>query len=127
MNAFDKFHPFDSNPLYALMHESIYMNGDNNSSNWAAERAIKERASDWDPVAPEHGDDGVLFTGEWMKTISCKIFVFVHLVLFAAAASAEDVAVLKPVRKLISPPVAVAVVVAGALLLDPPTFKPAGL
>ena len=64
MNAFDKFHPFDSNPLYALMHESIYMNGDNNSSNWAAERAIKERASDWDPVAPEHGDDGVLFTGE---------------------------------------------------------------
>ena len=35
------------------MHESIYMNGDNNSSNWAAERAIKERASDWDPIAPE--------------------------------------------------------------------------
>ena len=64
MNAFDKFHPFDSNPLYALMHESIYMNGDGNSSNWAAERAIKERASEWDPVAPEHGNDGVLFTGE---------------------------------------------------------------
>ena len=42
---------------------------------------------------------GVLFTGEWMKTISCKIFVFVPLVFFAAAASAEDVAVVKPVRK----------------------------
>ena len=64
MNAFDKFHPFDSNPLYALMHESIYMNGDNNASNWAAERAIKERASEWDPIAPEGEDDGILFTGE---------------------------------------------------------------
>jgi hypothetical protein len=35
-HAFDQQMPWDSNPLYALMHESIYCQGA--ASNWAAHR-----------------------------------------------------------------------------------------
>jgi pimeloyl-ACP methyl ester carboxylesterase len=64
MNAFDKFHAFDSNPLYAILHESIYMDGHGIASNFAAERAIQERSNEFDPLSPQNIEDGMLFTGE---------------------------------------------------------------
>ena len=75
LKAADDAHAFDTNPLYALAHESIYCNGGGVASAWAAERALRdfnethdsvfdaaktlEKASDGDA-----GDAKVYFTGE---------------------------------------------------------------
>ena len=61
-------HAFDTNPLYAILHESIYCNGGGPSA-WAAEAAIRRRwAGAFDPIeaAAAIDDDAtrVLFTGE---------------------------------------------------------------
>ena len=37
-----KAHAFDTNPLYAVAHESIYCNGGEVASDWAAERALRD-------------------------------------------------------------------------------------
>lgn len=38
--------PYDTNPLYAIMHESIYISGDGveGPSGWSAERVLAEDA-----------------------------------------------------------------------------------
>ena len=61
-------HAFDTNPLYAILHESIYCNGGGPSA-WAAEAAIRRRwAGAFYPIeaAAAIDDDAtrVLFTGE---------------------------------------------------------------
>lgn len=60
--------PFDTNPLYALMHESIYCQGA--ASNWAAHRVRDEFGDQFDAVKAAENGQPVLFTGEmvfpWM-------------------------------------------------------------
>jgi len=67
--AFDAHHGFDTNPLYAIMHESIYCQPGGQASNWAAQRRVEKEAS-FDAVAATKAGKRVLFTGEmvfpWM-------------------------------------------------------------
>ncbi|KAG9445498.1 hypothetical protein H6P81_011626 [Aristolochia fimbriata] len=68
LKAFESWHSWDTNPLYALLHESIYCQGA--SSNWSAHRIICEHDSLFDAVKAAKEDRPVLFTGEmifpWM-------------------------------------------------------------
>ncbi|PNW85587.1 hypothetical protein CHLRE_03g193700v5 [Chlamydomonas reinhardtii] len=63
--AFDAWHSWDSNPLYALVHEAIYCQG-GEASNWAADRVRAQEpfASQFDAVAAAEEGRRVLFTGE---------------------------------------------------------------
>ncbi|KAA6418622.1 MAG: peptidase family [Trebouxia sp. A1-2] len=61
--------PWDTNPLYAIMHESIYCNL--GASNWAAHRVRQQDfADDFDAIAAANAGKPVLMTGEmvfpWM-------------------------------------------------------------
>lgn len=48
--AFESWMSWDTNPLYALLHESIYCQGA--ASNWAAHRVREQQfAADFDAVA----------------------------------------------------------------------------
>jgi len=66
----DSWHAWDSNPLYAVLHESIYCQG--GASAWAAERVRGEApfAELFDAIARAEADLPVYFTGEmifpWM-------------------------------------------------------------
>ncbi|XP_024989423.1 uncharacterized protein LOC112523959 [Cynara cardunculus var. scolymus] len=68
LNAFEKWLSFDTNPLYALMHESIYCQGA--ASRWAANRVRTEHESKLDAVKAAKEGRPVLLTGEmvfpWM-------------------------------------------------------------
>ncbi|KAK9810112.1 hypothetical protein WJX72_005044 [[Myrmecia] bisecta] len=69
LKGFEAHMPWDVNPLYAILHESIYCQGA--ASNWAAHRVLQEEASsDFDAVAAARSGLPVLFTGEmvfpWM-------------------------------------------------------------
>lgn len=60
------FLPWDTNPLYAVLHESIYCQGQ--ASNWAAESIRKELfEKDFDAINAEEEGREVLFTGELKK------------------------------------------------------------
>ncbi len=56
--------PFDSNPLYALLHEACYANG--GATGWSAQRVLDEAAfaASYDPVAAAQAGRPVLLTGE---------------------------------------------------------------
>ncbi|KDD75609.1 hypothetical protein H632_c594p1, partial [Helicosporidium sp. ATCC 50920] len=68
---FDSWASWDTNPLYALLHESIYCQGDE-ASLWAAQRALDapELRREFDAVAAARENRQVNFTGEmvfpWM-------------------------------------------------------------
>lgn len=62
LNAYEKWLDFDSNPLYALMHESIYCQGA--SSSWSAHRIRAENESQFDASKAVKEGRPVLFTGE---------------------------------------------------------------
>lgn len=68
LNAFDNWLDFDTNPLYALMHESIYCQGA--SSRWSAHRISAENDSKFDALKAAKEGRPILFTGEmifpWM-------------------------------------------------------------
>jgi len=71
---FDSAQPFDDNPIYYWLHESIYANGPENSpSNWAAERAYLDKPEEFDyqQTCQEDNSSPVLFFGEmvfpWMS------------------------------------------------------------
>lgn len=63
---------FDTNPLYALLHESAYCNGPGQAAMWAAQRVREEEFADDFPELMEGltSDRPVYFTGEmvfpWM-------------------------------------------------------------
>ncbi|KAI7844714.1 hypothetical protein COHA_001802 [Chlorella ohadii] len=66
---FDSWMAWDTNPLYAILHESIYCQGA--ASNWAAHRIREaEYAAEFDAVARAKAGKPVMFTGEmvfpWM-------------------------------------------------------------
>ena len=58
--AFDAMLPFDTMPLYALLHEPIYAQG--NASGWAADRSLSQ-FPEFTRV-PVNGPEPILFTGE---------------------------------------------------------------
>lgn len=68
LNDYDKWLGFDSNPLYAILHESIFCQGD--SSRWSAHRIRSEIDSEFDAIKAAKQGRPVLFTGEmifpWM-------------------------------------------------------------
>jgi pimeloyl-ACP methyl ester carboxylesterase len=71
LKSFDEAMSFDTNPLYAILHESIYCQG-NVASGWAAHRVRnREEYRDlFDAVARARENKAVYFTGEmvfpWM-------------------------------------------------------------
>ncbi|XP_058100166.1 uncharacterized protein LOC131245026 isoform X2 [Magnolia sinica] len=68
LKAFENWMAFDTNPLYALLHESIYCQGA--SSQWSAHRVRDEFEDMFDPIKAAKENRSVLFTGEmifpWM-------------------------------------------------------------
>lgn len=67
--AFESWMSWGTNPLYVLLHESIYCQGA--ASNWAAHRVREQHyAAEFDAVAAARAGRPVLFTGEmvfpWM-------------------------------------------------------------
>jgi pimeloyl-ACP methyl ester carboxylesterase len=75
--------PFDSNPLYALIHEACYANG--GATGWAAQRALDACGGTLgavlDPVAAARAGRAVPFTGE-------MVFPFMF----------DDIASLRPLK-----------------------------
>ncbi|XP_050235601.1 uncharacterized protein LOC126685718 [Mercurialis annua] len=68
LKAFENWLDFDSNPLYALLHESIYCQGA--SSKWAAHRIMAEDNGQFNAIKAAKEGRPVFFTGEmvfpWM-------------------------------------------------------------
>ncbi|KAH9604144.1 hypothetical protein KSS87_010484, partial [Heliosperma pusillum] len=68
LNAFERWSAFNTNPLYAILHEVIYCQGA--ASRWAAERVRNAHGSKFDAVKAAKEGHPVLFTGEmifpWM-------------------------------------------------------------
>ncbi|KAK9279410.1 hypothetical protein L1049_013089 [Liquidambar formosana] len=68
LNTFENWLGFDTNPLYALMHESIYCQGA--PSRWSANRIRAEDEGKFDAIKAAKEGRHVLFTGEmifpWM-------------------------------------------------------------
>ncbi|XP_030490726.2 uncharacterized protein LOC115707044 [Cannabis sativa] len=68
LDAFEKSNAFNTNPLYALLHESIYCEGA--SSRWSAHRIRADHDSNFDAIKAAKESRPVLFTGEmifpWM-------------------------------------------------------------
>ncbi|KAF7826103.1 Proline iminopeptidase [Senna tora] len=68
LSSFEKWLGFDTNPLYAIMHESIYCQGA--PSRWSANRIMAECESKFDAIKAAREGHPVLFTGEmifpWM-------------------------------------------------------------
>ncbi|XP_015961876.2 uncharacterized protein LOC107485849 isoform X1 [Arachis duranensis] len=68
LSSFEKSLVFDTNPLYALMHESIYCQG--SPSRWSAHRIRNEINDKFDAIKAAREGLPVLFTGEmifpWM-------------------------------------------------------------
>ncbi|KAL6982060.1 hypothetical protein U1Q18_023676 [Sarracenia purpurea var. burkii] len=75
LNAFDKWLDFDTNPLYALLHESIYCQGA--SSRWSALRIRAEDEGKFDANLAAKEGRPVPFTGEmifpWMFEEICAL------------------------------------------------------
>jgi hypothetical protein len=65
LKSFDCMLAFDTNPLYALLHESIYCQGSSDGSRWAAQRVRDEHFHDvFDAEASAASGGRVMFTGE---------------------------------------------------------------
>ncbi|KAE8781337.1 proline iminopeptidase [Hordeum vulgare] len=62
LKEFDMWVGFDQNPLYALLHESIYCEG--SSSKWTADKIFNENRSLFDPVKATEEGRPVYLTGE---------------------------------------------------------------
>ncbi|KDQ18571.1 hypothetical protein BOTBODRAFT_28963 [Botryobasidium botryosum FD-172 SS1] len=59
----DANQPFDRNPLYAVLHESIYCQGE--ASRWSAERVVNQDPQfSWPHVKGLKDDNPIYFTGE---------------------------------------------------------------
>ncbi|XP_061360162.1 uncharacterized protein LOC133304183 isoform X2 [Gastrolobium bilobum] len=68
LSSFEKWLSFDTNPLYAILHESIYCQG--SPSRWSASRIRTEVEDKFDAIKAAREGLPVLFTGEmifpWM-------------------------------------------------------------
>ena len=55
---------WDTNPLYALLHEAIYCQGPDSASGWAAQRVLDaEFSADFDAALACANGAPVMFTG----------------------------------------------------------------
>ncbi len=62
--GFDGWGAWDTNPLYALLHEAIYCQGHNSRSGWAAQRVRDaEYSADFDAALAVANGAPVMFTG----------------------------------------------------------------
>ncbi|KMZ60182.1 hypothetical protein ZOSMA_5G00440 [Zostera marina] len=68
LNSFERWLEFDTNPIYALLHESCYCQ--DAASNWSANKIRNELGNLFDPVKATQECRPVFFTGEmvlpWM-------------------------------------------------------------
>ncbi|OMO64393.1 Alpha/beta hydrolase-1 [Corchorus capsularis] len=68
LNGYESWLSFDTNPLYAILHESIYCQGA--SSRWSAHRVRADHDSKFDAIKAAKEGRPILFTGEmifpWM-------------------------------------------------------------
>lgn len=68
LSSFEKWLSFDTNPLYAILHESIYCQG--SASEWSASSIRTEVENKFDAIRAAKEGHPVLFTGEmifpWM-------------------------------------------------------------
>jgi hypothetical protein len=62
LKDFDVWMNWDTNPLYAVLHESIYCQGA--ASGWAAHRVREEGGAAFDAVTQARNGQPVLFTGK---------------------------------------------------------------
>ena len=73
MQAFCAQCGWDVNPLYAVLHESIYCQGA--ASNWAAQRVREQHfAAEFDAEAAARSNAPVMLTGEgscWVAACHC--------------------------------------------------------
>ena len=64
----ETFTAFDTNIIYAILHEAIYCNGPNDVSNWASDRVARElNLFSWlssDGSVPSNSSEPLLFSGE---------------------------------------------------------------
>lgn len=64
----ESFTAFDTNIIYAILHEAIYCNGPNDVSNWASDRVARElNLFSWlssDRSVPSNSSEPLLFSGE---------------------------------------------------------------
>ncbi|KAL8715856.1 MAG: hypothetical protein Q9220_000523 [cf. Caloplaca sp. 1 TL-2023] len=65
LTQFEELQPFDVLPLYALVHEAIYLQG-NNASEWSADRMMKEHPAFMN--LSTSNDEPILFTGEMVRS-----------------------------------------------------------
>lgn len=86
--AFDTMIPFDTMPLYALLHEPIYAQG--NAPGWAADRSMSQ-FPEFTRI-PVNGPEPILFTGEMIFRDMFKDFDELHGLLDTAdhLANAQD-------------------------------------
>lgn len=64
LQDFDVWFQFDTNPLYAILHEAIYCQG-GEASNWSGQRVRDTHYKDlFDAEGAVSRGDRVLFTGE---------------------------------------------------------------
>ena len=70
LKSFEAWMPWDTNPLYATLHEPIYANGPGTATSWAAQAERDARDAQFDALAAVEEGRPVLFTGEcvfpWM-------------------------------------------------------------
>ncbi|MCB9135064.1 MAG: alpha/beta fold hydrolase [Anaerolineales bacterium] len=76
-------HPFDTNPIYAILHEAIYCQGE--ASRWAADRVRAEF-----PAFELSPDRPVMFTGEMIYPSMFDDFAYLRPLKEAAHILAED-------------------------------------
>ncbi|KAF5946272.1 hypothetical protein HYC85_016500 [Camellia sinensis] len=88
-DPFEKWSGFDTNPLYAILHESIYCQG--TSSRWSAKRIRDEDGGKFDAIKAAKEGRPVLFTGEVGKMIFPWMFEEIYALRhFKDAAQKED-------------------------------------
>ncbi|GMI32428.1 hypothetical protein TrCOL_g13926 [Triparma columacea] len=76
----ERLQPFDTNPIYALLHESIYLDGSGVSSSWAAGRALQEdpelsKMFDYTATMDVKHEEPVLFFGEMVYAFMFEDYV----------------------------------------------------
>jgi pimeloyl-ACP methyl ester carboxylesterase len=91
LKDFDNSMSFDTNPIYAILHESIYCQG-NVASDWAANRVRSrpEYQHLFDAAARAAADEPVYFTGEMVFPFVFDDFAELRPIKEAAGLIAQD-------------------------------------
>ena len=81
---------FETNPLYWLLHESIYCDGPGKASRWSAERVQASLGAAWDHTTRlAVGDAPVQLTGEMVYSWMCEDYAWLRPLGRAAQLLAE--------------------------------------